>query len=204
MKLMRTLLAAVLLCLVAVPAYAGAGPQKTLEVVVNVVLDTLKNPGYADPATRPPLREKIEKAVEDVFDFSEFSARTVGSRWKSFTADQQRRFDEAFARLLMTTYLDNISGYNGEQVAYTGENISAKGNRAEVTTIVTLGDGKKVPVNYRMMEKQGRWVVYDVIIENVSLIKNYRSQFKEILVKDTPDQLIERVRETAASLNNKK
>ena len=74
---------------------------------------------------------------------------------------------QKFARLLMTTYLDNISGYNGEKVEYTGEKLSAKGNRAEVSSIVTLGDGKKVPVDYRLMDKDGKWFVYDIIIENV-------------------------------------
>jgi len=205
MKMLRTaFFAALLACVAVVTAQAASTPRATLEKVVGEVLETLKDPGYANPATRTPLREKIEKAVESVFDFSEFSARTVGTRWKSFSSEQQRRFDEAFARLLLTTYLDNIDGYNGEKVEYAAENFSAKGNRAEVPTIVTLGDGKKVPVNYRMMEKDGRWVVYDVVIENVSLIKNYRAQFKEILAKDSPDQLIERVRERAEALNQKK
>ena len=190
-----------LVCFGVQTARAANGPKASLETVVTQVLDVLKEPGYANPATRPPLRQKIEGLVETIFDFGEFSARTVGGGWAGFSDDQQRRFNEAFARLLLATYLDKINGYNGERIEYNKETVSQKGNRAEVATTVTLSDGKPVPVTYRMMAKNGRWVVYDVIIENVSLIKNYRSQFKEILVKGTPDELIARVLERAEAVS---
>lgn len=174
-------------------SHAADAPSKRLQATIDAVLLVLKDPEYANPATRAPLREKIEQQVRTVFDFEEFSARTVGKSWPSFTADQKKRFDDAFAELLLVTYLDKVEGYNGEKVAYTGEIRSARGDRAEVQTIVTLSDGKQVPVSYRMMLKNGNWVVYDVLIENVSLIKNYRSQFQDVLAKGTPEQLIDRV-----------
>ena len=93
-----------------------------------------------------------------------------------------------------------IQGYNGEKIEYSGEVLSTKGDRAEIQTIVTLSDGKPVPVAYRMMLKNGKWVVYDVLIENVSLIKNYRSQFQDVLTRGTPEQLIERVEARAREL----
>lgn len=188
------LLAAVLL-ITAWTLDAGAveTPSKRLQTSVDQVLVLLKEPGYKNPATRPPLRARIEEQVRKVFDFEEFSARTVGRNWPSFSAEQKKRFDDAFAELLLVTYLDKIQGYNGEKVAYTGEVLSSKGDRAEVQTVVTLSDGKTVPVAYRMMLKNGQWVVYDVLIENVSLIKNYRSQFQDVLAKGSPEQLIERV-----------
>lgn len=174
-------------------ANAAQTPSQRLRETVDQVLLVLQEPDYRNPATRAPLRAKIERQVRTVFDFEEFSARTVGKNWPSFTDDQKKRFDDAFAELLLVTYLDKIQGYNGEQVAYTGEVLSSRGDRAEVQTVVTLSDGKKVPVAYRMMLKNGQWVVYDVLIENVSLIKNYRSQFQDVLTKGTPDQLIDRV-----------
>lgn len=179
---------------------AAGSPKETLEVTVNQILDVLREPAYTNEATRGPLRVKIEKLVEAVFDFKEFSARTVGGRWAGFSAEQQARFNEAFARLLLSTYLDRITGYNGEKIDFSSENLSGKGDRAEVPTVVTLADGKRVPVAYRMMLKDGAWVVYDVIIENVSLIKNYRSQFNEILTKGTPDELISRVLDRAKAM----
>lgn len=174
-------------------ARAANSPSQSLQQGVDQVLLLLMEPQYKNPATRPAVRERIEAQIRSVFDFDEFSARTVGKSWPSFSDDQKKRFDEAFADLLLVTYLDRIDGYNGEKVAYTGEILSSKGDRAEVQTVVTLSDGKKVPVAYRMLEKSGRWVVYDVLIENVSLIKNYRSQFQDVLAKENPEQLIERV-----------
>ena len=106
----------------------------------------------------------------------------------------ERTVRQAFANLLLITYLDKIQGYNGEKIEYSGEVLSTKGDRAEIQTIVTLSDGKPVPVAYRMMLKNGKWVVYDVLIENVSLIKNYRSQFQDVLTRGTPEQLIERLK----------
>lgn len=181
-------------------AFAALSPSASLQGSVDEILLILQEPAYRDPATRPPLRAKIEKQIHEVFDFGEFSARTVGQNWPSFTESQQKRFDEAFADLLLVTYLDKVQGYNGEKIFYSGETLSNKGNRAEVSTIVTLSDGKHVPVAYRMMTKNGRWVVYDVLIESVSLIKNYRSQFQDVLAKGTPDQLITRVESRAREL----
>lgn len=185
----------ILLCIlfVTTDSLASDSPSQRLKNTVDQVLVHLKDPAYQNPATRPPIRADIEKQIRVIFDFNEFSARTVGKNWSAFSSDQQKRFNDAFADLLLVTYLDKIDGYNGEQIAYTGEILSGQGNRTEVQTIVTLSDGKKTPVAYRMMLKNNQWVVYDVIIENISLIKNYRSQFKDILTKGTPDQLIAKV-----------
>ena len=196
----RTLVCLCMVLLLCGTALAAGTPTDTLSVTVNDILSILKEPAYKDPVKRVPLRAQIEKKVHEVFDFSEFSARTVGRSWQSFSAEQKTRFDEAFANLLLITYLDKIQGYNGEQVAYTGEILSAKKDRAEVQTIVTLADKTQVPVSYRMMLKGDRWVVYDVIIENISLIKNYRSQFQDVLTRGTPEQLIEKVENRAREL----
>ena len=179
---------------------AAESPMATLQVKVDQILDVLKQPAYKDPIKRVPLRAQIEKYVHEIFDFGEFSARTGGRNWPTFSEAQKQRFDTAFANLLLITYLDKVQGYNGEKIAYTGEVMSSKGDRAEIQTVVTLSDGKAVPVAYRMMLKNGRWVVYDVLIENVSLIKNYRSQFQDVLSRGTPEQLIDKVEARAREL----
>ena len=179
---------------------AAESPMATLQVKVDQILDVLKQPAYKDPIKRVPLRAQIEKYVHEIFDFGEISARTVGRNWPTFSEAQKQRFDTAFANLLLITYLDKVQGYNGEKIAYTGEVMSSKGDRAEIQTVVTLSDGKAVPVAYRMMLKNGRWVVYDVLIENVSLIKNYRSQFQDVLSRGTPEQLIDKVEARAREL----
>ncbi|ATD81967.1 MULTISPECIES: Tgt2/MlaC family protein [Desulfovibrio] len=192
-------LCAFLLTLVLLPAGAQANSpaRQSLETATNRILNFIKNPDYVNPATRGPIRQQIEDEVLHIFDFSEFSSRTVGPRWRNFTAQQKREFSDAFADLLINTYLNKIDGYNGEQVLYTGEVSSAKGDRTEVRTVVTMKDGKKVPVAYRMLPKNGKWLVYDVLIENISLVKNYRTQFQDILNTDSPENLIARIKAKA-------
>jgi len=186
----------VLLLAVVLPvaAWAVSPARQALETSISRILASIKNPDYVNPATRGPLRQQIEDEVLHIFDFKEFSSRTVGPRWRSFSPVQQQQFSDAFAELLMNTYLSKIDGYNGEQVEYTGEVLSPKGDRAEVRTLITMKDSKKVPVAYRMLPKNGTWLVYDVLIENISLVKNYRTQFQDILNNGSPDQLIARVK----------
>lgn len=185
------------LCAWAATVQAAPGPRQVLETAVTRVLDTIKNPDWVNPATRAPLRRQIEDEVYHVFDFGEFSSRTVGPRWRTFTPEQKKHFSDAFAELLLNTYLNKITGYNGEQVSYLGEVASPDGNRVEVRTVITMKDGRKTPVSYRMLPKDGSWRVYDVIIENISLVKNYRTQFQDILNTATPEQLTRRVLDKA-------
>lgn len=189
----------VLLTVALLPGAASASSpaQLALETSINRILGSIKNPDYVNPATRGPLRQQIEDEVLHIFDFKEFSSRTVGPRWGTFSPAQQQQFSDAFAELLMNTYLSKIDGYNGEQVVYTGEVSSPKGDRTEVRTLITMKDSKKVPVAYRMLPKNGSWLVYDVLIENISLVKNYRTQFQDILNTGSPDQLIAKVKAKA-------
>lgn len=200
---MRALIASFLFfCLLPLTANAqpAAQARQALDTSINRILSTLRNPDYVNPATRGPLRRQIEDEVYHIFDFTEFSSRTVGPRWKSFSENQKKDFSAAFADLLLNTYLNRINGYNGETMTYSGETVSSNGDRVGVKTVLALRDGKKIPVEYRMLEKNGHWYVYDVIIENISLVKNYRTQFQDILNTATPDQLIARVREKAAQI----
>ena len=179
---------------------ASSPAQLALETSITRILSSIKNPDYVNPATRRPLRQQIEDEVLHIFDFKEFSSRTVGPRWSTFTPAQQQQFSDAFAELLLNTYLSKIDGYNGEQVVYTGEVSSPKGDRTEVRTVITMKDSKKVPVAYRMLPKDGTWFVYDVLIENISLVKNYRTQFQDILNTDSPENLIARIKAKAVEV----
>ena len=170
-------------------------PRQALEGGLNQVLDLIKSPAYADPKTRSAQREKIAVIVKQNFDFYEFSLRTVGPKWRQFTPAQQKDFSEAFGDLVINTYVNKIDGYNGEQISYAGER-SGK-DRTEIMTVVAMKGGKKIPVAYRMLPKDGTWKVYDVLVEGISLVKNYRSQFQDILNSSTPEQLIERIRSKA-------
>ena len=176
---------------------AGAQARRALETRVNNIFTILQQPGFANKASRPEYRMKIEEEVASFFDFAEFSSRTVGPRWNSFTPEQRRDFIEAFKSLLKATYLDRVDGYSGEKVSYLGEQVSSKGDRVEVRTTLSMKGNKVMPVNYRMLPKDGYWVVYDVIIENISLVMNYRTQFQQLLLKDSPEALIARILDQA-------
>ncbi len=178
------------------PALAGTA-KESLNEGLNSVLEILKRPDYADVNKRKGLREEIGRIVRTKFDFYEFSLRTVGQRWQSFTPKQKADFSDAFANLLISTYVNKIDGYNGEQIVFSGEKASSKGDRVEIMTVVTMKDGKQIPVNYRMLPKDGTWKVYDVLIENISLVKNYRTQFQDLLKSNSPEEVIDRVRARA-------
>ncbi len=180
-----------------------ADAQKALEASVSRIVEYLKNPGYANPSTRQGLNNSIKNEVYAIFDFSEFSQRTVGRHWKNFNGAQKQAFNDAFAALLFATYLDSFQGYNGEVISYDGILSGNNGQRAEIKTSIKLKNGKSVPINYRMLPKGGTWRVYDVLIEGVSLVKNYRSQFGSILESATPEELTARVRERTQAVKNK-
>ncbi len=200
----------VILCLLlfsGMSSTASANPadaQKTLEASVSRILNYLRNPGYANPSTRQGLNNSIKNEVYGIFDFGEFSQRTVGKHWKKFNPSQKQAFNDAFAALLFATYLDSFQGYNGEVISYNGLLTGSNGTRVEVKTSIKLKNGNTMAINYRMLPKGGTWRVYDVLIEGVSLVKNYRSQFGSILETATPEELTARVRERTQAVKNKK
>lgn len=186
-------------------ALAAAPDQArpTLEKSITRVLKLVQQPGFSDPQRRAAIRADIEAEARKIFDFEEFSSRTVGIAWRNFSPQQKALFSDSFADLLLVTYLDKVKGYDGERIAYNGEAFSPEGDRVEIRTVITLKNGKATPVAYRMLAKNDAWWVYDVLVEGISLVKNYRTQFQEILSKGAPEQLIERVNEKARALKEK-
>lgn len=185
------------------PAHAASQPMMELEKTINQVLNELKKPELKNPGTREAVLQRVEGIIRGLFSFQELSMRTVGPEWKNFTPDQKSRFTSSFETLLRETYLEKLDGYNGEVVNYTGEMDLGK-NRVEIKTTVNIKN-KPVPVNYRMIQR-GKWVVYDVVIEGVSMVANYRSQFQNVLARDGAEKLIELVRikaDEARALNRK-
>jgi phospholipid transport system substrate-binding protein len=193
------LAAALLLVFTASFAMAALTATETIQQRVDEALNIIKGPKMSNPATRGPLLQQVEDKIKTIFDFTEFSARTVGPKWRAFTDEQKNRFEDAFASLLRATYIEKLDGYNGEKVKFLGEIKSTKGDKVEVQTSILMKD-KEVPVSYRLLDKDGIWKVYDVRIEKVSLIENYRGQFKEILMKGDTEELIKKVVDKAAEM----
>ena len=183
-------------------AFAAQGPTATLEKAVNRVLDILKSGNYADKTAREALRLQFDPIIHEVFDFEELSWRTVGRPWQAFTEEQKKTFAGLLAELLTETYIDRIQAYSDEEVLFTGELEGKKGN-VEVQTVVKMRD-KTIPLNYRMSDRSGEWRVYDVFVEGVSLVKNYRAQFQEILVNGKPEDLIAVLRDKVIAMKKER
>ena len=182
----------IFLLVIPLQGYA-ATPMETVETGVNNLLKTLGDPDFkAQPKDQQIAT--ISTEIESVFDFKELSRRTLGKQWRKFNAEQQTEFVKLFKELLQGVYADRLLAYSDQKVIYDKELMLKKG-RAEVQSYLQTSDGSKIPLFYRLTDKSGSWKVYDIVIEGVSMVKNYRTQFKQILSKGSPDKLLEILRE---------
>jgi phospholipid transport system substrate-binding protein len=171
------------------PAHAGA-PTDQLKQRVDEVVRVLDDPGMkAQPAQR---RTAVRKISEEIFDYPDTAKRALGQHWNARTPEEQREFVQLFADLLDRAYFSKIDRYQGEKVRYGAESIN--GNEATVKTMIVTRAGSEVPVDYRMHMANGRWLVYDVNIEGVSLVSNYRTQFNKIVQTESYQMLIQKLR----------
>jgi phospholipid transport system substrate-binding protein len=183
--------------LLVLPAQAlAASAKETVEVQVNKVLATLAEAAFKDQP-RDAKIAKIRSIVNEIFDYTELSKRTLGREWAKFSDKQQAEFVKLFSELLEKTYADRLLSYSNEKVVFDKETLLREG-QAEVTSNIITGDGKKIPLDYRLISKGGSWGVYDVIIEGISLVKNYRDQFRDILAKDSPEEVLKILRDKVA------
>jgi phospholipid transport system substrate-binding protein len=189
----KALLGFLLTLLLTFPTFAySAVPLDTVKEHVNKVLEVLRDPALQGEPGRKVKKERIRSISEEMFDFTELSKRSLGQNWKRLSPDQQEEFIKLFKSLLETVYADKITSYTDEKVTFKGE-ITLSEKAVEVpTTIVTKTS--EIPINYRLIEEKGRWKVYDVVIEGVSLVNNYRTQFREILANKTPEALLDILR----------
>ena len=120
--------------------------------------------------------------------------RTLGREWKKMNPTQHEEFVKLFKELLQSVYADRLLAYSDQKIIFDKETMLIEG-QAEVQSFLQTSDGKKIPMFYRLTDKSGSWKVYDVIIEGVSMVKNYRDQFKDILAKDSPEKLLQILRD---------
>lgn len=153
-----------------------SGPGAQVQQTVDAVLGILRNRELA-PEVR---RQEIVRLVQGRFDFNTMARGALAANWKRATAQEQERFTELFGRLLESTYLGRIEAYTDERVEYRGERV--EGDRAEVRTVIV--SNVEIPVEYRLRQEGGRWLVYDVVVEGVSLVRNYRSTYGEIVKRE--------------------
>ena len=177
--------------ILSVPAYAGA-PTVAVDNTVKRVLDVLRDPKLKNPTAKEIKKEKLRVIYKDMFDEMEFSRRTLTRNWKKFSPKQQEEFVNLFEQVLEKSYIDKILDYSNEKIVFYKETMIPE-DKAEVQSKIVTSS-KEIPIDYRMILKDGKWKVYDVVVENVSLVQNYRTQFNEILADGTPEQLLQTLR----------
>ena len=190
-RITAVILTLAILLVIPLQGYA-ATPKETIETGVTNLLKTLGDPAFKAQSKDQQIAT-IGKEIETVFDFKELSRRTLGKQWKKMSAEQRTEFVALFKKLLQGVYADRLLAYSDQKVIFDKEIMLKKG-RAEVQSYLQTSDGSKIPLFYRMTDKSGSWKVYDIIIEGVSMVKNYRTQFRKILAKDSPDKLLEILR----------
>jgi len=165
--------------------------KQTIDRVLEILGDEkLKKPEYADDRIAA-----IEDVIAQRFDYEEMAKRTLGREWKKLSPEQQKEFVSLFQRFLSKTYAGNVDGYSGEQVEYIKER--RKGDFAEVQTKV-ISKKLEVPLDYRLLKNSSTWRVYDVVIDGVSLVKNFRGQFKRIIKASGFSGLVDKLRSKIA------
>jgi phospholipid transport system substrate-binding protein len=176
----------------AAEAWAGQ-PTEIARQVIERALEALKEPGSAEAR-----RQKVKRIVDPYFDYQEMAKRSLGPTWAKLSAGQRQEFVQLFAQLLEASYSDKIEKYAQHvKIDYTGEILD--GDYAEVRTVV-LRTNDRIPLNYRLMQENGGWKVYDVVIEGVSLISNYRSQFSQIIHESSYAELVRRLKTKVSEL----
>ncbi len=195
-RLLRYLFSPVLLAvLLAAPCFAGAptdGIKKTTDRILAVVSD----PALKGPEHKKKRAQLIRQAVDERFNWEAMTQRSLARHWGNRTDAEKKEFIALFGKLLERTYLDKVGSYSGEKVVYIDETID--GRYATVTAKILTHSQTEVAVRYRLKESNGDWGVYDISIEGVSLVNNYRKQFNSIIVRSSYDELVKKLRAKVA------
>ncbi len=180
------------LVVLAAAPQGSESPTEAVRETVTRVISILEDPALKDPAKLMPRRHMLEEVIAGRFDYAEMSKRALAAYWTPLTEAQRVEFVDLFKSFLSDRYADKIEGYSGEQVLYLSARI--EGTYAEVRT--ELHSSKvEIPMDYRLFMKEGRWHAYDIIVDGVSLVKNYRSQFQKIIRESSYQELVKKLRE---------
>jgi phospholipid transport system substrate-binding protein len=168
---------------------AGAGvPTDQLRGSIDLVLRIVTDPELKKEAKTAERRKRIREVVNQIFDFTEISQRCLGRHWQARTPAEREKFVALFGDLLENAYISKIESYSGEKIQYPGDVI--EGDLAMVKTRIVTKQETEIPVDYRMFLRDGRWAVYDVSIEGISLIGNYRTQFNAVIQRSGYPDLV--------------
>ena len=193
-RTLTTLTAAVLLGLTA-SAASALTPTETVKARVDEVLESLSRVAPTSVEASDRRRAEIRRVADALFDFTEMARLALGRHWTDRTPAEREEFVRLFTDLIAQSYVGKIDRYAGEAVAYTGERV--EGDMASVRSQVVTAKGSEIPLEYRLHRVNDSWTAYDVLIENVSLVCTYRSQFDRIIRTESFGNLLRRLREKA-------
>jgi len=177
---------------ISIPVMAGA-PTEQIKLATDKIISIVTDVGLKEPARAEERRKLIRKVVDERFDWEEMARRSLARHWAQRTDDEKREFVSLFSDLLERTYLSKVEGYSGEKVLYEGDAVD--GNYGVVKVKIVTSANTEISVEYRVMRKKDSWFVYDISIEGVSLVNNYRTQFNSIILKSSYQNLVKRLKD---------
>ncbi|HVG76764.1 MAG TPA: ABC transporter substrate-binding protein, partial [Patescibacteria group bacterium] len=172
-------------------AVAGV-PTDQLKAQIDRVIKALEDPELKKEGRAKDRRAAVRKIANDIFDFSETARRSLGRHWQGRTPAERDEFVQLFSDLLERSYISKIETYGGEKILYNSD--SVEGDQAKVQTKLVAKGGSEIPIEYRMHKAGDRWLVYDVVIEGVSLVANYRTQFNKIIQTSSFKELMNKMK----------
>lgn len=185
----------ILLGFIPVFLWAGDAPGKLVMKTIDSGLNVLKEPSLKGPEKAQERRQRLWEEISFIFNFEEMSMRALGPHWKKRTPEEKKEFVELFTNILKDAYIGKTDTYSGEKIVFLREKQDGNKYATTVQTKIITTTGTEILVDYRMLNNDGKWTIYDVIIEGVSLVNNYRSQFYNILLKSSYEDLIQKIKE---------
>ena len=177
-------------------AWAGE-PTEKIKATTDKILGVVRDPALKGAAKEKERRAMIRKAVDERFDWNEMARRSLARHWEGRTEDEKKEFVPLYADLVDRAYMSKVEGYSGEKVKYEGETVD--GDYATVNVRIMTQKGQEISVEYRLRKKGNDWLIYDVSIEGVSLVNNYRTQFNSIISQSSYASLVKQLKTKVAS-----
>jgi phospholipid transport system substrate-binding protein len=174
----------------------AAEPMVQIKATTDKILAIVTDPALKGPEKEKERKKLIRQAADERFDWEEMARRSLARHWAQRSAAEKQEFVHFYSDLLERTYMDKIENYSGEKVYYTGESVD--GDYAVVSVKIATAKDVEIPVEYRLLKKENNWLIYDVSIEGVSLVNNYRVQFNEIITRFSYKELVERLKAKVA------
>jgi phospholipid transport system substrate-binding protein len=192
---MKAILSLFLVLGISVSALGGE-PTEKMRQTTDKILSILADPSLKKPSKVEERRRLIRNAVDERFNWEEMARRSLARHWASRTDEEKKEFIRLFGELLERTYMGKVEGYSGEKVLYEGE--KADGDYATVKVKIATEKNVDIPVEYRLKKEGNDWLVYDISIEGVSLVNNYRTQFNSTITQSSYESLVKKLKAKVA------